>query len=479
MFYGRKEQINDLMALWNKRTSSLVTCRGRRRIGKSTLIETFAERSNARLIRIEGLRPTTAVGLKDQLANFAEQLTMVSGIETAVPNNWLSAFTMLDRELRDDSRTVVLLDEISWMASGDKRFPGTLKIAWDTMFKKHPRLILVICGSVSMWIKEHIIDDSTFYGRRSLDIVVPELSIADSVLFWGKAAARKDRREILDILSVTGGIPRYLEEIDPGATANENIRRLGFRPKSVLRDDFDQMFQDVITKQPNFTGQVIRALISGPLTIAELAEKLGLARNGHFTEALEQLEEAGLVSMDVGRNPVTGEQSRVSACRLSDNYSRFYLKYIEPVKATIDSGDFRLSSLDALDGWESIKGLAFENLVVNHSSEIIDQLGYGNAQVVSIAPYRRLGSKDGSRKGVQVDLLVQSRRSICLVEIKRQREIGREVITEMQQKVAAMPKRNDGTSIRTALIYEGNLAPIVEADGYFDVIIPFRNIMQI
>lgn len=478
MFYGRKEQISDLMALWKKRTSSFVTCRGRRRIGKSTLIEVFAERSDARLIRIEGLRPGEGIGTKDQLANFSEQLCRVTGVEDSAPLNWTSAFSRLDREIRDDGRTVVLLDEISWMASGDVRFPGTLKIAWDTMFKKHPRLVFVVCGSVSMWIRENIIDEPSFFGRRSLDIVVPELSIADCVLFWGRAANRIDRREILDVLSVTGGVPRYLEEIDPGASANENLRRLGFRPRSVLREDFDQMFRDVITRQPTFAGAVIRSLVSGALTITEIAERIGLERNGHFSEALEQLEEVGLVSSDPGKNPATGEDARGRSYRLSDNYSRFYLKYIEPVKDAIDGGDFKLGTLDSLDGWESVKGLAFENMVVNNSSDIIEHLGLGGAHVVSVAPYRRVASKNGKRGGVQVDLLIQTKRSICLVEVKRQREIGREVISEVIEKVKAVPHAED-ISVRTALVYEGHLAPIVEADGYFDAIIPFRNVMRI
>jgi len=73
-------------------------------------------------------------------------------------------------------------------------------------------------------------------------------------------------------------------------------------------------------------------------------------------------------------------------------------------------------------------------------------------------------------------LLLQTRRSVCLVEIKRQREIGREVIDEMAEKVRRLPRR-DGISVRTALVYEGHLAPIVEADGYFDVIVPFKRLM--
>lgn len=464
-----------MSALWGKRTSSLVTCRGRRRIGKSTLIEHFAETSGARLIKIEGIRPTAKMTNVDQLRNFCEQLAVQTSAERTPAANWLNAFIRLDREIATDAgRTVVLLDEVSWMAFDDRTFSGTLKIAWDSYFKKHPKLILVVCGSVSTWIKREIIDDGAFFGRRSMDVVVPELPIAECVKFWGKAATRIDPREIIDVLSVTGGVPRYLEEIDPGLSANENIRRICFRPKSPLRVDFDEMYADVITQLPTLTGQVLRVLAEGSKTVTEISMHLDLTKNGHLTEALAQLEECGLVSPDAGKNPSTGEDARVKSYRLKDNYTRFYLRYVEPVKGMIDAGSYAVGTLDTLDGWEGVLGLAFENLVVNNVCSLLTPLHLSTSLVCSAAPYRRLGGSAG--KGVQVDLLLQTRRSLVLVEVKRQREIGREVIDEMVEKVKRLPKRRD-MSVRTALVYDGHLAPIVEADGYFDAIIPFRQLM--
>lgn len=497
MFYGRDELLDDLLALFRKRTSSLVTCRGRRRIGKSTLVETFAGRADARFIRLEGLRPAAKLDNAAELAHFAAQLSAQTGCDATPPSDWLNAFLRLDRELGGMRRTVVLLDEISWMAHYDPTFAGTLKTIWDSHLKKHPRLVLVLCGSVSTWIRDHIVDDGSFYGRRSLDIVVPELPLAECVKFWGRAAERIDRREIVDVLSVTGGVPRYLEEIDPGATAAENIRRLCFRPKGVLREDFDEMFADVITRQPTFTGRVLRLLVDGPRSAAEVAEAIGMERGGRVSDALEQLVESGLASADEGNNPATGATAREKRYRVRDNYARFYLKYIEPAKTAIDDGRFAFGGFETLDGWETVMGLAFENLVLGNWTQLLEPLHLAAAQVVSAAPWRRAGSRRAAqgkaergngrktaaaatrnedRKGVQVDLLLQTRRSLCVVEIKRQREIGREVIDEVAEKVRRIPHR-DGMSVRTALVYEGTLAPIVEADGYFDAIVPFRRLL--
>ena len=94
-------KIGELNVLWSKRVSSLVTCRGRRRVGKSTLIRRFAEKSHARFIKIEGERPDGGTTAETELMAFSEQLAVQTGSERTVPAGWLDAFIRLSREIRD------------------------------------------------------------------------------------------------------------------------------------------------------------------------------------------------------------------------------------------------------------------------------------------------------------------------------------------------------------------------------------------
>ena len=426
-------------------------------------------------LKIEGLRPKPGYDNKTELAAFAAQLAYQTDADDDPPSNWLKAFMRLDREIPDDRRVVVLLDEVSWLAFDDPTFADMLKIAWDNRWSKHDRLIVVVCGSVSGWIKEHFIDNGAYFGRRSLDVILKELPLAQCVKFWGDQAERIETREIVDVLAVTGGVPRYLKEIDPGLSAADNIRNLAFRAKSVLREDFDEMFSDVVTKLPTLAGKVIRALVGPALSVSEIAEHLGMDKGGRLSEALEQIEEAGLVVADPGKNPQTGDDIRERRYRLKDNYSRFYLKYIEPMKAMIDAGAYSFVSLDGLAGWDAIIGLQFENMVVNNFTEIMPRLHLGRTLVESAAPYRRNGGRSG---GVQVDLLVQTRHCNYVVEIKRQREIGREVIDEVAEKIKRLPTPR-GKSVRPVLVYDGHLAPIIETEGFFDALISFRSLLGI
>ena len=478
MFFGREDVLHQLASLWGKRVSSLVTCRGRRRIGKSTVIERFATQTESRFIKIEGKRPRPGMTNESELQEFARQLADQCDTERTVPSDWRDAFRRLDAVVKDGEKTVVLLDEVSWLAYYADDFADDLKIIWDNKLKKHDRLVLVVCGSVSSWIRDNIVDNGAYMGRRSLDIVVRELPLHECVKFWGATAGRVATKEILDVLSVTGGVPRYLEEINPSLSAAENIRNLAFRPNGVLRVDYDEMFADVITKRPRFAAHVLECLVDGPLGTPDIAKRLGVDRSGNITFALKQLEEAGFVSSDVGINPETGEVAKDRNYRLRDNYSRFFLKCIRPAARIIDEGSYAFHSLDQISEWDSIMGLAFENLVVNNYRELLAPLHMDRALVVSAAPFRRAASAKTGRKGVQIDLLVQTKMSICIVEIKRKREIGREIVGEISEKCERLAKRS-GVSLRTALVYDGELAPSVEADGYIDSIVSARQLLGI
>ena len=475
MFFGREQQIEQLEALWRKRVGSLVTCRGRRRIGKSTLIETFAKKSGSRFIKIEGVKPKENFTNAHELETFAEQLSAQTGSDPTPPSNWLNAFIRLNDKIRDDERTVVLLDEISWLGHYDELFADTVRIAWENYWKKHDRLIVVLCGSVSSWIKNKVIDNSAYLGRRSLDLLIGELPLKECARFWGNSSERIASKEIIDVLSVTGGVPRYLEEVDPGLSADENIRRMCYQPNSILRVDFDEMFNDVITEQPRFSSRILRALVDGPRTATEIARDMEMEKGGRVSEALMQLTEAGLVSGESGINPETGAEVRERRYRLKDNYSRYYLKFVDRVAKTIDAGSYAFPSLARLDGWNGVMGLQFENLVVNHYAELLPHLHLGAAVITSAAPYRKVGRRDRN-KGCQVDLLLQAANMLYFVEMKRCASIGTSVVSEVDEKVRRV-SRPDGVSARAALVYDGELDPAVEHAGYFDAVVPFRKLL--
>ena len=480
MFVGRKEILADLETLWRKRSSSIVACRGRRRIGKSTLIREFARRTADAYIEIEGLAPSVDKPMtnQDQIDHFVSVLDDQTGCGFQKIERWYAAFSLLEKQIDDSKRTVVLLDEISWMGHCDRTFPGVLRSAWETLFHRHEKLIVVVCGSVSSWIKKNILGDTGFTGRFSRDYVIPELSLVECREFWDGVKDRVNEREIIDVLSVTGGVPRYLEEVDPGLSADENIRRMCFEKSGELYKDFDAIFDPVLGESMELKKRVLVELSERPMSGVEISEKLGVGRNGRLSEMLKDLEMGGFISSDPGINPETGLEMRISKYRLRDNYTRFYLKYVMPRKTEIELGTYRHMSLEHLPEWSSVMGLQFENLIVNNAMDVASLIGIGNATIESAAPYSnsRKG-RNGVSNGCQVDLLVQTRRTVYVIEVKRKNYIASGIEDEVAQKIRRLPVRK-GVTVRPVLVYVGELSKAVEADGYFDAIIPARKLLD-
>lgn len=289
MFIGRERELAQLKDLWRRPAASLVTVRGRRRIGKSTLIEEFARRNRVRFIKIEGIHPGRGVTNETQLENFARMLSAQTGKAYEPLTNWFDAFKRLDESLSPREKAVLLLDEISWMGKYDHKFTGNLKIAWDNWFSRKPKLIMFLCGSVSSWIDKYILSNTGFVGRPTMQMTLRELSMRESYEFWKVRNSGASVRDVVDVLSVVGGVPKYLEDVDPLATADENIGRMCFSSGGLLVKEFDEMFNDSLEEGLSVRKRILTALQDGPLDMTELAEVCEMDPSGYVTANLKAL----------------------------------------------------------------------------------------------------------------------------------------------------------------------------------------------
>jgi AAA+ ATPase superfamily predicted ATPase len=480
-FIGREKEQAEFRELLAKKHSSLVTCHGRRRIGKSRFIQQCARQANA-FFEFSGLPPRPGLSKKEQLTAFSEQLAKQTKAPQLPLDNWATAFQLLASQLPPKGTVVVLFDEISWMGIGEPDFAGYLKNAWDGLFSRRDRTVVVLCGSVSSWIEENILNNTGFVGRCSWQFHLRPLELPECQQFWGRSAARISTTEKLRFLAVTGGIPRYLEELDPKKTAEQNIARLCFHPSGMLFNEFDNIFSDIFHRRATSYRQIVRTLVDGAKGVDEISQQIGRERGGSLSQALLELVSAGFLTKDVspklsgGIAKSKGSPSRQLRYRLSDNYLRFYLKYVEPHRDQIIKGRFKSTALEQLDQWDSIMGLQFENLVMENLGAVFEQLRIPHHTVRYAGPYRQ--SKTQRQQGCQIDLLIQTKRSIYLCEIKFKCQINKSVIQEVDRKIVAL-KLPKNQSIRTVLIYDGQLAPSIEEDQAFDFHIPASELIAI
>ncbi len=472
LFVGRETERTEFQQLFRKKIASLVVCEGRRRIGKSTFVRECA-RDADHFLSFEGLPPRPNIGRKEQLDIFAQRLADQTKAPKVALESWPQAFQLLASLLPATGWTVLLLDEISWMAMGDPDFAGHLKVAWDNLFSRRARLVLVLCGSVTSWIQDNILNQTGFVGRCSWQFRLPPLSLPSCNLFWrGKEISAPEK---LKVLSVTGGVPRYIEEVDLAQSAEQNIKRLCFHPGGLLFREFDQIFHDIFSRRADAYRKVATALAEGPKTVSEISTALGQERGGTLSAVAEDLVAAGFVSRDASFDPVTGRTYPYGVrYRLSDNYLRFYLRCVEPVRAAVEKGLFKQTSLDSLPGWDSLMGLQFENLVLGNLATVFGKIGLANVPILNAGPYCRRPTHP--QKGCQIDLLIRTRQSLYVLEVKFRRQIDKAILSEVRQKVERL-KVPRSLSVRTGLIFQGELHPEIEPSDYFDFLIPFENLL--
>lgn len=467
-FIGRKHELEVLRRFLTKKTASLIVVRGRRRIGKSRLIEEFAK--PYRFYTFSGIPPTVKTTAQSQRDEFASQLNK-HDFPKVKAQDWNDLFWILADKVKK-GRVIILLDEISWMGSLDPDFLGKLKNAWDLHFKKNPQLTLVLCGSASSWIEKNILGNTGFVGRISFTLTVDELPLKDCKEFWGEKSHLISAMEKLKILSVTGGVPRYLEEIAARLNAEDNIKNLCFSKGALLVDEFDRIFSSLFLRNSESYKKIVNVLATGDKEFTEICEALNTELSGRILEYLDELELSGFVKRDYTWHLKSGEDAKLSKYRLSDNYLRFYLKYIDKYKTKIERDSFNFKSLAALPAWDSIIALQFENLVLNNRQYIWQIMGIKSEDIISENPFFQ--HKTVKQPGCQIDYMIQTRfGSLYVCEIKFSKHpIGYKIIDEMQQKIAKL-KRPKGFSCRPVLIHVNGIHDSVVDSGYFSDIIDF------
>jgi hypothetical protein len=468
-FIGREFELETLNRFLNKSTSSLIVIKGRRRIGKSRLVKEFAKRNRIKLLSFEGLAPEKGITAQQQRNEFAKQM----GFTSLITNDWTDLFRALYGEVKT-GKIIILMDEISWMAFRDNTFLPKLKNAWDLLFKNNNKLLLILCGSASSWIEKNLLSSTGFVGRISFVLTLDELKLNEVRKFWNTNISSY---EILKLLSVTGGVPKYLEEINPHLTAEDNIKKLCFTRGGLLYEEFDNIFGSSFIRKSNMYERLVRILSEGAKEAVELGNLANVKSLGRLSEYLEELELAGFIKRDYTWSLNTGQDAKLSKYRLSDNYLRFYLKYIDRYRTKIKRGSFNIKSISSLPAWDTIMGLQFENMVLNNREALFKILGISVDDIVSENPYFQHTTT--KQKGCQIDYMIQTRsHSLYICEIKFSKNIiAGNAIKEVQQKIEALQNLRL-FSYRPVLIHVNGVSKEVEKSDYFVKIIDYSALIR-
>ena len=434
---GRKVEIQLLEQTLNVNEASLVAVYGRRRVGKTFLIHEYYKEYIA--FEITGMYDGSQ---KEQLKQFSKSLQKVSGSALALkpPANWTDAFHALEQYMvAKDKRKkwVVFLDEFPWLDSRKSGFLSAFEHFWNTWASRQKNMLVVICGSAASWMIRNIVKSKGgLHNRITQKIRLLPFTLAETEAYLKSRGNNLDRYQILQIYMAFGGIPEYLKNVHKGDSATQAIEKACFTKDGLLTGEFHNLYHSLFEKAEVHI-RVVKALASTGkgMTRQEIIAFCDLSSGGRATQMLEELEESGFIRSSPPYDKITKDL----IYRLSDEYSLFYLKFMDKKKSSGKDVWIKLSGGNSYKIWS---GMAFEALCLKHVTQIKKALGIDGVQTEESA-WRYVPGK--KKPGAQIDLLIdRADRNINICEMKyynAEYAIDKSYAGEIQKKLEVFTEK--------------------------------------
>jgi AAA+ ATPase superfamily predicted ATPase len=464
MFIGRESEIKRLLELKKSNKAELAILYGRRRVGKSTLLEYIAtEKGHLYFEAIKGLPK------QKQISHFIKQLNEQTKKKITHCSTWEDAFDKLT-PLISKGYHILIFDEFPWMASEKKELVAILKYYWDRKWKKNKDLKLILCGSVANFIFKHLIHSEALHNRKTLEMQIQPLPAKEAKLFF---KGKRSNFEICKFLITFGGIPKYLEQINPNQSYEQNLDRLCFNKNAFFLNEFETIFKEQFKVIKRYES-IVEALSKGPRSKEELEKITQGSPGGGFTIALRQLETAGFIKADASLNIETGsKKTRTRKYRLWDEWLKFYFQYVKKNLTIIKlQNDYGLAHRLTEKSIHSYFGLGFEMLCLKNIPQILQALNIDLSSIIELGPYFKQASRTSGESGLQIDLCLLRRGGILtIIECKfSENPVGTEIIKEIELKLSKLhiPRH---ITIEKVLIAACGITTDLENRAYFHHII--------
>lgn len=431
-FIGREEELRLLKTIKASGKAEFVAVYGRRRVGKTYLIQQFFNNqfSFSATGIIEGNKEKELFAFTSALIN--------AGYSGPQPKNWLEAFNMLRSVLELTSyegRRVIYIDELPCFDTPKSGFIHALGHFWNTWASLHKDVILIVCGSATSWMIENIVNDhGGLHDRTTHTIYLRQFSLAETEAYMKTLKIRWPRQTIVETYMMLGGIPYYLSLLDRQQGLAQNIDRLYFRKNSELSQEYRRLYASLF-KSPDPYIRIVEILGRNKqgLTRNEIAAAMKVSSSGTLSKQLENLEYCDIIRRYVTK--VNGKPKTNEAYfQLTDLFTLFHLTFSKKL-TTEDYWEQRLNT-PVINTWQ---GLSFEHVCMAHIRQIRHALGLDRIAV----EYYSWRSSDTPK--AQIDMIIErADRLINLCEIKYTQSeyvITSDEDRKMRQRISAFVRK--------------------------------------
>lgn len=408
---GREKEIKELKRLYNSKKAEFVAVYGRRRVGKTYLINNMFK--NDFIFRHAGLSPDEEENnkqLSKQLNQFYNSLLIYGLKNEKKPTNWFEAFYLLQKlitEKDNGTKQVVFIDELPWLDTAKSDFINAFEGFWNNYGCANDNLLLIVCGSATSWIKNNLINNhGGLYGRITYEIKLKPFSLYECEAFLNSNDVHLSKYDIVQSYMIFGGIPFYLNYLKPDYSLSQNIDELFFKRNALLSLEFDRLFASFFDN-PDKIKDIVKFLATNSLgyTRKDIVSKLKISDGGTLSKYLNAL----LASDFIIKYVPFGYKKNEERYKLIDPFSIFYLKFIYENKNINEKFWSQNVTSHNLSSW---RGIAFENVCFNHIEQIKFKLGISGVITEASSFFNK-------EDGYQIDLVLSRNDNVInLCELK-------------------------------------------------------------
>ena len=404
---GREQEIRQLQEYLSSEKSEFIAIYGRRRVGKTFFVRQVV--GNEACLVMTGMEN---VDLNDQLANFYFTLRRVWP-SAAQPHSWLEAFDQLQNYIESlpSGRKIIFIDELPWLDTVRSKFIAALERFWNGWADGRDDIKLIVCGSATSWMIDHIINNrGGLHNRKTHQIYIAPFTLEESRRYFKAYGFPYREKEIAECYMVMGGVAYYYSLMNTKESVAQNIDRLFFAHNGELKNEFDNLYRSLFKRAGDHIA-IVTALAKKAkgLTRKQIVEQTRLNNNSKFTKTLEELEKCGFLRSYIP----FGETKRDILFQLTDAFTLFHFHYETENKYQDEA--FWTNSLNS-GKYRAWSGYSFEILCLNHIMQIKQALGI--AGIRSRACCWSSKQEDG-QKGAQIDLIIdRADQTINICEMK-------------------------------------------------------------
>ena len=406
---GRESEIKRLKAAVESAKPEFVALYGRRRVGKTFLINQMFKNQFAFKMTgvIEGK-------LRDQFTAFADAMCDYGFDMPEQPKGWMQAFIMLKHALKQKvesgEQCVIFIDELPALDAEGSNVSGAVGYFWNSWASQYDNIIFIICGSATSWMITNVIDSKGgLHDRITVEMPIHPFTLKEVESYLESRHFVWNRQMILQAYMVFGGIPYYLSLLDPEESLVQNVDRLFFSQDMQMRREFRRLF-NTLYKNPDKYIDIIRTLGKSRrgMTREELAKELKSANNGHLGKRLEDLVQCDLIRKNVVREKEIKRKDAIY--QLCDFFSLFYLTFIDRAEVEQQYWAHHINTPE-INSW---MGLTYERICLAHIQQIKHALRIDAISTLSYSWRSKI-----AKPAVQIDIIIErADRIVNVCEVK-------------------------------------------------------------